>query len=63
MTVYVEPMSKQEKAMVKEALKTFEQFDEFNDIVSKAMAVSRKLKASKHCVVFTGTLYIFKIIY
>ncbi|XP_061192715.1 NAD-dependent protein deacetylase Sirt6-like isoform X2 [Saccostrea echinata] len=47
-------ISKQEKALIREARKTAEFFDSGEQIKKEASRVAEMLKSAKHCVVFTG---------
>ncbi|OWF48853.1 NAD-dependent protein deacetylase SRT1 [Mizuhopecten yessoensis] len=47
-------MSQQEKVLVKEAAKSFEQFDSFQHVCREAKRVAKMITSSKHCVAFTG---------
>ncbi|XP_033736593.1 uncharacterized protein LOC117324873 [Pecten maximus] len=47
-------MSQQEKILVKEAKKSFEQFDSLQHLCSEAKRVAQMITSSKHCVAFTG---------
>ncbi|XP_060065330.1 NAD-dependent protein deacetylase Sirt6-like [Ylistrum balloti] len=47
-------MSHQEKVLVKEAAKSFEQFDSFQHVCREAKRVAKMITSSKHCVAFTG---------
>lgn len=47
-------MSQQEKILVKEAKKSFEQFDSLQHLCSEAKRVAKMIISSKHCVAFTG---------
>lgn len=47
-------LTKQERALIREAKKTAEFFDSADHIVREAQRVADMIKSSKHCIVFTG---------
>ena len=51
-------MVKEEKALVKVASEAPEQFDSWGTVATEAERVAHWIKHAKHCVAFTGNVFI-----